>query len=176
MPTLDEIKKTISQMDGGSVFLARKEIKELPSILWEDEYPEKIIQGMYSDRLGILVCTNSRLIFVDKGLIFGLKVEDFPLKNVSSIQFETKMLFGKVTIFASGNKADIEQVDKKQARSFAEYVRAKITAMETRQAVTNTVSNTDDMISKLERLAALKEKGILTESEFLEQKQKILNG
>ncbi|MDU6539582.1 SHOCT domain-containing protein [Mixta calida] len=33
----------------------------------------------------------------------------------------------------------------------------------------------DDLISKLERLAQLKEKGILTEEEFLQQKQRLLN-
>ena len=34
--------------------------------------------------------------------------------------------------------------------------------------------DTDDVISKLERLAKLKEQGILTEEEFLVQKAKIL--
>ena len=36
-------------------------------------------------------------------------------------------------------------------------------------------ADTDDFISKLERLAKLKEQGILTEEEFQAQKMKILN-
>ena len=60
-------------------------------------------------------------------LLYGLKVEDFPYDKITSIQYETGMFFGKVTIFASGNKADINQIDKKQAKDFGDYVRARIT-------------------------------------------------
>ena len=34
----------------------------------------------------------------------------------------------------------------------------------------------DDLISQMERLAVLKEKGILSDEEFQQQKQRILNG
>jgi uncharacterized membrane protein len=37
------------------------------------------------------------------------------------------------------------------------------------------VANRIDQLSQLERLAKLKEQGVLTEEEFLEQKNKILN-
>jgi hypothetical protein len=86
MPTLEDIKKQVSSLDGTSMLLGRKEIKELPSILWEDECVEQIIQGTYNNGNGILVATNKRLVFVDKGIIFGLKVEDFPYDKITSIQ------------------------------------------------------------------------------------------
>lgn len=185
MPSMEEIKPILSQMDGMSAFAARKEVNELPSILWENEMPEAIVKGFYDGGVGILVCTNKRLIFINKG-VFSLKVEDFPLTNVSSIQYETGMLFGKITIFASGNRADIEQIDKKRTRIFAEYARSKISggspqqsnnagqSQSSNQAGTATDS-ADLMIEKLEKLASLKDRGILTESEFLTQKEKILN-
>lgn len=181
MPTLEEIKAQLQHLDGTSKFLGRKEIKELPAILWEDEKLEKLVQGRYGNGMGVLVATNKRLVFVDKGLI-SLRVEDFPYKNVSSIQYQTGMVFGKITIFTSGNKADIDQIDKKQAKDFAEYVRNRISNYETKEApVDSTVSTTpvqsgEDFISQLERLATLKEKGILSEEEFQSQKQRILAG
>lgn len=101
MSTLEEIEMQISYLDGCSKLLGRKEIKELPNILWEDEKIEKL---------------------------WGLRVEDFPYDKVTSIQHETGMLLGKITIFASGNKAVIDQVDKQQARNIYEYVRARITS------------------------------------------------
>lgn len=112
MPTLEEIQKQIGSLDGASRLLAFKEIKELPKILWEDERVEQIIQGMYNNGNGVLVATNKRLVFVDKGLMFGLKVEDFPYDKITSIQYETGMLMGEITIFASGNKAEIKYLDK----------------------------------------------------------------
>ena len=43
MPTLDEVKEQIGHIDGASKLLSRKEIKELPGILWEDEEIEQLI-------------------------------------------------------------------------------------------------------------------------------------
>ncbi|HDO1331279.1 TPA: SHOCT domain-containing protein [Aeromonas veronii] len=43
------------------------------------------------------------------------------------------------------------------------------------QATSTSQKENDDLISKLERLASLKEKGFITEKEFEEQKNKILS-
>ena len=65
MPTLDEIKTQIISINETSKLIGRKEIKELPDILWEDEIVENLIQGFYNNGNGILVATNRRLIFID---------------------------------------------------------------------------------------------------------------
>jgi len=86
-------------------------------------------------------------------------------------------MFGKITIFTSGNKSTIEQIDKKQTRNFAETIRAKISKLSDNNKTNNQTSNPvqDDIISKLERLAKLKESGIISDEEFEIQKRKILN-
>ncbi|SHK68392.1 PH domain-containing protein [Tepidibacter formicigenes] len=182
MPTLEEIKNQLQMLDTSSKLLGKKEIKELPKILWEDEKIEKLVQGMYNNNIGILVATNKRLIFVDKSF-FGLKVEDFPYDKISSIQYETSIMQGSITIFASGNKAEIKHIMKDQVRNFAEYVRARITKTNksTNENQSNVNTNNqnnidiyDEIISRLEKLGKLKEQGILTEEEFLEQKNNIL--
>ena len=157
-----------------SSFIGRREIKELPEILWEDEKVEKIIQGTYNNGNGILVCSSKRLIFIDKGLLYGLKVEDFPLDKVSSIQYKTGLLLGKLTIYSSGNKAIIDNVDKKQIRAFSDYVTTKLNS-KGNEAGANDESKDNDVIGQLEKLSQLKEKGILTEEEFDKAKAKILN-
>ena len=156
--------------------LFRSEIKELPSILWEDEKVEKITSGMYNNGNGILVATNKRLIFVDKGMLYGLRVEDFPYEKITSIQYEIGLLMGKITIFASGNRADITHAGKASVRGFSEHVRARITPASNSVAPAKAEDKQDDFIAKLERLADLKKQGILTEEEFLQQKSRILHG
>lgn len=180
MPSFEEVQKALENNAEGVNFLGKKELKELPSILWEDELPEKVVQGFYKNGNGILVCTNTRLIFINKGLM-SLKVEDFPLKNISSIQYETGLLMGKITIFASGNRADISNIEKAYVRNFAEYVRAKISdssklseLSRSSQPTASTQASDDEIITQLERLAVLKEKGILTDEEFTAQKARIL--
>lgn len=125
MTTHAEIAEQIRFLDGASKFLGRREIKQLPDILWEDETVKKIVQGIYENRSGILVATERRLIFVDKGL-FRLTVEDFPYDRITSVQYQTGLMFGKLKIYASGNQSEIKQVAKDQVRSFGEFVRSKL--------------------------------------------------
>lgn len=179
MPTLDEIKIQIKTLDGMQAFMGRREINELPNILAHNEPVLNIVQGFYSGGNGILIATDRRLVFIDKGMIYGLKVEDFPYDKLTSIQYETGLLLAKITLFTSGNRALIDNVDKKQARTFSEAVRERLSAPKVTvapAAAVAPISGDDEIITKLERLAKLRDSGILTDSEFAEQKQRILNG
>jgi hypothetical protein len=170
---LEEIKSEIQnlKLDNISTVFGRKEINELPQILAPTEHIDNIIQGTYNNGQGILVSTNRRLLFVDKGLVYGLKVEDFPLDKISSIQYETGLLLGKVKVHTSGNIATIDNVEKASARKFAEFVRDKLS--QPKESQTQVAPQTD-ILGQLEKLAKLKENGILSEEEFAEQKKKLL--
>ena len=171
---VDKIKEEIKNLpiEAPEIYLKRKEIVELPKILSTDEKLDNIIQGTYNGGIGILVSTNRRLIFIDKGIIYGLKVEDFPLNKITSIQYETGMIFGKLKIHTSGNIATIDNVEKITVRKFAEFVRNKI---ENPSETPSVNPNEIDVYEKLEKLGKLKEKGILSEEEFKVQKEKLLN-
>jgi hypothetical protein len=132
---------------------------------------------------GILAATNKRLIFVDKGYMGGLRVRDFPYDKVTSIQYNTGFVMGGITIYWSGNKSEITNISKAVVGPFAEYVRARITAVTKHASAPVTSSPSapvtpstpqEDMISKLERLGALKDKGLISDQEFQEQKAKLL--
>ncbi len=169
---LDEIKRQIQNLKISNVsnFLGRKEINELPKILAESEIVDNIAQGTYSNGQGILVSTNRRLVFIDKGLLYGLKVEDFPLDKITTIQYETGLLLGEIKIHTSGNIAKIDNVEKTTARSFAEFVRNKLS----QPKETIAQSTQPNVLDQLEKLAKLKENGIISEEEFIEQKKKLL--
>ena len=169
---LDEIKRQIQNLKISNVsnFLGRKEINELPKILAESEIVDNIAQGTYSNGQGILVSTNRRLVFIDKGLLYGLKVEDFPLDKITTIQYETGLLLGEIKIHTSGNIAKIDNVEKTTARSFAEFVRNKLS----QPKETIAQSTQPNVLDQLEKLAKLKDNGIISKEEFIEQKKKLL--
>ena len=180
-------EKDVAQMIGrlpvGGKFVGRREVKELPNILWDDEQVLDLVQGFYNHGTGILVATQKRLLFVDKGMLGGLKVEDFPLDKISSLQYSTGLLLGEITVFTSGNKAVIKNVDKTQTRTFAEGVRARIeargappkTPAPTPAAVPPSPQATGGALTdELAKLGALKTQGLLSEEEFAAAKKKLL--
>lgn len=173
---LNDIKAKIKSlgMDGFSAYLGRKEINKLPEIMIEGEEFEHIIQGMYKDKQGVLVATNLRLIFIDVGFLYGSSVEDFGYDKITSLQYETGLLFGKITILASGNKAVIDKLQKIPAKQFSDLVRANIGKPKETAATTVIHQAPIDVADQLQKLAALKEQGILTEDEFAAQKKKLL--
>lgn len=177
MPTLDEVKAQLQRLDGASKFWGRKEIRELPKILWEGEEVRGAISGVYNNRIGMLVATDRRLLFIDKGLV-SLRVEDFPYDKISSIQYQTGWVFGEITIFASGDRSEIKQTLKDQTRLFAETVRNRISggqaASQQQQQAQVAATSSSNFIEQLERLGKLRDQGILSEEEFQVQKRAIL--
>ncbi|MBM9501879.1 PH domain-containing protein [Leptospira sp. 201903071] len=167
---LEQIK--LLPIDNLSTLLGRQEISELPNILAQNEKLNNLIQGKYNDREGILVSTNNRLIFIDKGLIYGLKVESFPLDQINSIQYETGAIYGTVIIHTAGNTARIDRIFKLQARKFSESVQSLISNKSKNGDRVNPIES--DIYDKLEKLGTLKDKGILSESEFAKEKEKLL--
>ena len=176
--TKDEaLNSVLRKIDGVDKWMTRGEIKELPSILWENELPEKLITGRYNNGRGILVATNRRLIFIDKGML-SLKVEDFSYDKIASIESKTGMVFGSLTIYASGNKEKFEYADKELLRGFADFLRVRISTQKSQSSpVSSPVENSSSTISvadELEKLAGLRDRGIITEEEFSAQKAKLL--
>lgn len=143
----------------------------MPQILSSIENIDNIIQGTYNNGQGILVSTDRRLVFIDKGLLYGLKVEDFPLEKITSIQYETGLLLGSVKIHTSGNIATIDNVEKTSARKFAEFVRNKLSEPKENNSAINVQPS---VLDQLEKLAKLRDSGILSNEEFAEQKKKLL--
>ncbi|MGE8433578.1 PH domain-containing protein [Chryseobacterium joostei] len=169
---LDEIKEELEQLDINPTFFARKEIRELPNILSEDEKIVYLVEGRnkITTHHIILVVTDRRLIFVDKEFMYGLKVEDFSYSKISSIQYETELMLASIDIHVSDDIVEIDGVGKYDAELFCEKVRNFMSRPEEYFQNKSEPSTLD----QLEQLGRLKESGVLSEEEFNEQKKKLL--
>jgi hypothetical protein len=154
---------------GGVGWQTRGEVKELPKILWPDELPLKVIRGNYESGTGLLVATDRRLIFINKGLV-SLKVEDFGYEKITSVQYKTGMLMGEIDILASGNRATFKNIEKAHVRDFGDWLRARISAPKASSTPPSTLSASDEIRS----LAELHRQGILTDEEFSAKKKQLL--
>jgi len=164
-------------------FYTRKEIKYLPEQLQKDEEPIIITSGVGGDStLGntwIIVLTNLRILLMDAGMIYGLETSSISLEKINSISGTRGLMFGKINFTDGSKEWEIDLVAKKSIKPFVDACMQEIDLFKQKSNQINTppaqsaVSN--DPYSKLEKLAELKEKGIISKEEFESEKSKILS-
>lgn len=155
---------------------SNREIKKLETYLDEGERVDAMVGGAYGKGVGLLALTDRRLLFIVDGA-FNKSSEDFPLSKVSSVGWNSGMALGTITIFASGNKAEIKNVHKGNGKEFVDLVRPRL-ADKPEAGATPAAPQQQaapvDLADQLMKLAALRDQGILSDEEFAAQKAKLL--
>lgn len=171
MATYEEVKQQIKDLGYADTFGTKKEIKYLPEILKEDEKVLGLTSGLMDGNTWIIAFTKKRIIFLDKGMFYGLKQVETPLSKINSIEHSTGFLMGDIAIWDGASKMKIGCILKESVVPFVNALNDTIDELKSPTTPTlGNVSVSDELI----KLSELKEKGILTEDEFLEQKRKIL--
>jgi len=177
----EDVKARVDQLaqdklDRAIRWAVRRELQKLPSVLDEREDLVNLAQGNYDDKNGLVVVTARRVVFLEEGLAFRSRLEDFPYGRISSVQTEQSMLSGKLTIFASGNKAVIKNVyPKARAVEIGDYVRGRLAGeADAARSAPSTAPPSPDVYEQLRKLGELRDAGVLTALEFEEKKAVLL--
>lgn len=175
-PDIDAAAEKLS-----SSFGAKREIQKLPEVLWEGETVEILATGLYGKGNGLLAMTNQRLVFYFHG-VMSQKVEDFPYSKISSVQWSGGMLMGTLTVFTSGNKAEIKQVPKDQGKALADALRQRISQGSTPAAPpagpagpAPAAAPAQDIAGRLATLDQLRAQGLVSEEEYAQRRTQILD-
>lgn len=175
MPTLAEINRQIEACPHRYIMGTKKEIRTLPQIMNKNEIIRAITSGMMKNATWLAVCTNQRIIFLNRGMLFGVRQVQVPLDSVQSIDHSAAVFFGTISVWDGASVFSINMVAKK---SILPFVRAAEEAMYAlRQSRSQTSSSSPaapDVASQIAKLAELKEKGHITDAEFQAQKKKLL--
>ncbi|TDV53938.1 putative oligomerization/nucleic acid binding protein [Actinophytocola oryzae] len=162
---------------------AGREMKRLTNHLWEHESVHLMAAGRYGGGTGLVVLTDRRLLFVMDGMT-RKTIEDFPMDKISSVQWSSGMVLGTLAIFASGNKADIDQMNKKDGKQIADAVRARLArpapapiqpAPMIHHAPPVPAANAPDVYEQLRKLGELRDLGVVTSDEFEAKKHELLS-
>lgn len=110
-----------------------------------------------------------------------LKLRDLnnPSISIDCFNARTMTIEGKNEVKNSGMNGEIYKKGLKDAQKIADLVGVIIDQVDQMQKTSQPIQklqSSSDTIANLERLASLKEKGIITEEEFQIQKQQILGG
>ena len=149
----------------------RKEIRHLANVLDFGEYVYAIGVGALGGKMGIAALTDRRLIFLEKS-IGSENVVEFSLASIGALSLGKKMGGETLTITHSGTSATITGMGHGQG----DAISRKFLELREQPATTAipTVAAPADPIAQIERLASLRDKGILSEEEFQAQKTQLL--
>lgn len=162
----------IAKEIGDDQFFTKRELSHLPKILGDGEQVLAFTSGLMDGNTWLITLTDRRIIFLDKGLIYGLKQVTIDLDKINAVSGETGLLFGIISIEDGAAQRSIRNVWKKTVVKFTNKTRD---AIELRKHPKHQVAHViEDVVSKLERLASLRERGIINDEEFSQQKTKIL--
>ena len=159
-----------------SKFGARREIRRLAGHLQEGEAVQYLAGGFYGGGLGLAALTDRRLLFLRDGWT-SRATEDFPLDKISSVQWRSGLTQGTLTVYASGNSAEIKQIINPDGSKICDAIRNRQTAppaatpAQPPESQAQPESGLADQLGKLWRLV---EVGAMTRDEFEAAKAQLL--
>ncbi|CCG89863.1 PH domain-containing protein [Pediococcus pentosaceus] len=173
---LQEVKKQLSAANVSDTFGTKKEIKALPEILNDDEVIQYATSGFVDGNTVLIVLTQKRILFIDKGLLYGIKSTEIPLDMVNGVSYSKGLLLGKISITNGAITTLIEQVNKDTApimvskiKDFAERYKASLLSNSNTPA-----EPTLDGPDQIRKYKSLLDDGIITQEEFDMKKKQIL--
>ncbi|WP_294359375.1 PH domain-containing protein [uncultured Clostridium sp.] len=173
--TLDAIDAEINALPFANQWNVRKELLELPKILSGDETIKALTTGSIDDATWLMVCTNRRLLLLDKGSFSSIKLIDIPLDRINSISHAAKLLSGILEIRDGATIRTIVDIPSQTLSFFADTLNNEINAYKQgkNSTVTQVINNTSaaDELLKFKQLLDI---GVLTQEEFDKKKKELL--
>jgi hypothetical protein len=158
----------------GNTVGSKREISKLPEILWEGETVHALASGQYGGGAGLLAMTDRRLLFFKHG-VMSQKLEDFPYSKISSVEWRGGLLLGTLVIYASGNKAEIKSIAKRDGVAMSDALRQRIADRAVSPAALAAPAGGQDVASRLQTLDQLRATGAITDVEYQDRRAKILD-
>ena len=168
---MNKILKQMEEADVSDTFGTKKEIKALPDILDDDEVIKYVTSGFWNNNTVLMICTDQRVIFLNKNIIYGTDRNDIPLNTINAVSYSSKILFATITITNGANTTVIEQVSKGTAEPMVKAIKDAQQNYINRQNVSPQPLDEADQIRKFKSLL---DDGIITQEEFEAKKKQIL--
>ena len=168
MKSLKDIKEMLSK-SGSLILGTKKEVKELTNIINDDEIITYATSGVYDGHTWLVVSTNKRIIFLDKGMLFGVNQIEIPLSKVNAVKYKKGLFVGEIEIRDGASMFRVKSVLKKTLIPFINAVNNSIEEMKKTQ--NSPKLSVADEIMKFKRLL---DEGAITQEEFDKKKKELL--
>jgi len=167
-----------------------KEVPIVAELIMSDETIYDVAFGLYEEHLGLVVVTETRVLFGGRkpaSLFKHTKTEVFEFSRITSVQVNGSALLSTLIIVTSGAKGEIKSMATPDCRRVGDLIRQRLSPkpVAAPPAATSSPSfdlgsqpvrptKTTELSDQLAKLADLHEKGLLSEAEFATAKARLL--
>lgn len=155
-------------------FGTKKELKELPNLLEENEKIVYLTSGFWNGNTYLIVVTDIRLLFIDKGMIYGMTKHEFPFSKINSVSYRKGMLLSELWVYHGASKMVIKDIQNIYIDKTVDAIRDQIKKHENKTTAPST-SNNATVADELLKYKELLDAGAISEEEFRKIKNKLLN-
>ncbi|WP_167025473.1 PH domain-containing protein [Chryseobacterium sp. Tr-659] len=175
-----KIKYELEKLNANLSIFTRGEIKELPYLISEDEKILAITDAQFVNTLdaGVLVVTPQRMLSASKSMFGTAKINDYSNESIKAVSFVPDSKSPIIKLHLEERVVEFEcYMDKEDAEKFYDKISVIYNNTEVQiQKQPNIINkiSSEAVFEQLEKLGNLRERGILTDTEFTEQKKKLL--
>ncbi len=162
----------LKHLPGFFSFFTRKEIEHLRKMLNPNENVLAVTSGLMNGTTWLIACTSKRVVLIDRGLVYGTKHSEILISKINSISFETKLINGDIHVEDGSSPKIIKDVPAFSAKPFVDAVHKAIEMQNISPTPRPANMSIADELLKFKQLLDM---GAITDKEFEEQKQKLLN-
>ena len=167
------VKQQLHELGDFHRFFTSREVSCLHEVLTGGEVIHAVTSGFFDGHTWIVVVSNIRILFLDKGMFYGLKQVDMPLNKISSISQKTGFFFGEIEVASSSGSKKITSIPKRNVLKVSSILAGLIHGDTAKAAPLR--ERATDLATQFEKLDSLHQKGALTDDEFRMSKAKLLS-
>tara|TARA_B100000929_G_scaffold131143_1_gene103887 strand:- start:17 stop:433 length:417 start_codon:yes stop_codon:yes gene_type:complete len=116
------VEKQLAKVNAKKRLGVGKELKHLHEVINKGENILGHTRGFYNGNTWLVCITDRRVLFLDKGMIYGMKSAEIPLDNVSSVNYETGILVGSITVTAGGAEKKVGKLRKQDVKDISNLI------------------------------------------------------
>ena len=116
------VEKQLAKVNAKKRLGVGKELKHLHEVINKGENILGHTRGFYNGNTWLVCITDRRVLFLDKGMIYGMKSAEIPLDNVSPVNYETGILVGSVTVTAGGAEKKVGKLRKQDVKDISNLI------------------------------------------------------
>jgi hypothetical protein len=134
MASLKSVEQQLKRIHCNAHGWGRSEIKELPTILLDDENIFECVNGVYEGGFALLIATDIRVLLIDRKPFKYLTVEDLRFDMINQIDYSHRIFGARINISAGGKNLRFKSYNQPRLRKLINHVQSRMANVKKEQS------------------------------------------